>query len=100
MKTTEDNNHAIFDLRPSAVKIWIENLPLGSTGESSKQLYQTLKQVNRQNNPIDRHLEFLEAITPTLTLLYPRLSKYFTNTSLPLNTKNTKCHTCYNLVAN
>ena len=87
MKTTEDNNHAIFDLRPAAVKIWIENLPLGSTGESSKQLYQTLKQVNRQNNPIDRHLEFLEAITPTLTLLYPRLSKYFTNTSLPLNTK-------------
>ena len=80
---TKDN----FDIRPAAVKIWIENLPLGSTGETSKQIYHVLKRVNRQNISLEHHLEFLESIAPTLTLLYPRLSKYFTNVSLPLSNK-------------
>ena len=84
---TEDKNLEMFDLRPAAIKIWIEELPLGSTGETSKRLYHALKQVNRQNNSFERHLDFLESLAPTITLLYPRLSKYFTNVSLPLNTK-------------
>ncbi|MDH5659795.1 MAG: hypothetical protein OEY65_02255 [Gammaproteobacteria bacterium] len=77
----------IFNIRPAAVKKWVEELPLGSTGESSKQLYHALKKVNQQHNSLDHHLEFLETISPTLTLLYPRLSKYFTDIALPLNTK-------------
>ena len=76
-----------FDIRPAAVKIWIENLPLGSTGETSKQIYQTLKKVNHQENSLKHHLEFLESISPTLNLLYPRLSKYFIDASLPLSKK-------------
>ena len=84
---TEDKSLEIFDLRPAAIKKWIEELPLGSTGETSKRLYHALKQVNRQENSLDRHLDFLESLAPTITLLYPRLSKYFTNVSLPLNTK-------------
>lgn len=86
---TIKQNHAqnIFNIQPAAVKNWVNNLPLGSTGESSKQLYHAIKQVNNQTNTLDHHLEFLETITPTLTLLYPRLSKYFTDVSLPLNTK-------------
>ena len=84
---TEDKSLETFDLRPAAIKIWIEELPLGSTGETSKRLYHALKQVNRQDNSLERHLDFLVSLAPTITLLYPRLSKYFTNVSLPLNTK-------------
>ena len=84
---TKDKNQEIFDLRPAATKKWIEGLPLGSTGETSKQLYHALKQVNHQDNSLEHHLDFLESLAPTITLLYPRLSKYFTNVSLPLNTK-------------
>lgn len=87
MKTTNNNNQENFDLRPAAIKKWISNLPLGSTGETSKQLYHALKKVNQQNCSLDQHLEFLETIAPTLTLLYPRLSKYFIDVSLPLGTK-------------
>lgn len=76
-----------FDVRPAAVKIWVENLPLGSTGETSKQIYLALKKVNHQENKLSHHLEFLEAISPTLASLYPRLSKYFVDASLPLNRK-------------
>ena len=83
----QNSDKVTFDIRPAAIKTWIENLPLGSTGETSKQVYHALKRVNRQNNPLEHHLEFLEAITPTLTLLYPRLSKYFTDVSLPLSKK-------------
>ncbi len=87
MNKPKDDNQEIFDLRPVVIKKWVKELPLGSTGESSKQLYQALKKVNRQNNSLEQHLEFLEAIAPTLTLLYPRLSKYFIDVSLPLGTK-------------
>lgn len=76
-----------INIHPTAIKKWIEELPLGSTGESSKQLFHTLKKVNQQENSLAQHLEFLEAIAPTLTLLYPRLSQYFTDVSLPLGTK-------------
>lgn len=83
----KDSTQDIFDIRPAAVKQWIKDLPLGSTGESSKQLYHALKKVNQQKNSLDHQLEFLELIAPTLSLLYPRLSKYFTDISLPLDTK-------------
>ncbi len=76
-----------FDLSPAAVKKWVAELPLGSTGESSKQLYHALKKVNQQYNSSEQHLEFLESITPTLILLYPRLAKYFNEVSLPLGKK-------------
>ena len=83
----QNSNQDIFNIRPAVVKKWVKELPLGSTGESSKQLYHALKKVNRQNNSLEHHLEFLETIAPTLTLLYPRLSKYFTDIALPLETK-------------
>ena len=83
-KAQHNSIEDIFDIRPAAAKVWIENLPLGNTGETSKQIYQTLKKVNLQNNSLEHHLEFLESIAPTLALLYPRLSKYFTDASLPL----------------
>ena len=76
-----------INIHPTAVKKWIEELPLGSTGESIKQIYHALKKVNQQKNSLAQHLEFLEAIAPTLSLLYPRLSQYFTDISLPLGTK-------------
>ena len=87
MKTHGTNSGEIFDLRPAAVKKWINELPLGSTGESSKLIYHALKSVNGQKNAIEHQLEFLEAIAPALFLLYPRLSKYFTDVSLPLTSK-------------
>ena len=87
MNTHKNDSPQDFDLSTAAIKKWISNLPLGSTGETSKQLYHALKKVNQQNSSLYQHLEFLETIAPTLTLLYPRLAKYFTDVSLPLETK-------------
>lgn len=83
----EINDKSNFNISPAAVKLWAENLPLASTSETSKRLYRALKEANLQNNSLSHHLQFLETIAPTLNLLYPRLSKYFTNTSLPLTKK-------------
>ena len=86
--TTEHSNVATtFDVRPSAINKWVAELPLGSTGESSKQLYHAIKKVNQQQNSLEHHLQFLESISPVVNLLYPRLSKYFTDVSLPLGKK-------------
>jgi len=84
---TTDIKQSFFDISPNAVKKWVSQLPLGSTGESSKQIYHALRKVNQQQNSLDHHLEFLETVSPTLSLLYPRLSKYFTGISLPLGVK-------------
>ena len=86
--TAEHSNVATtFDVRPSAINKWVAELPLGSTGESSKQLYHAIKKVNQQQNSLEHHLQFLESISPVVSLLYPRLSKYFTDVSLPLGKK-------------
>ena len=82
-----ETNQDIFDIHPTAVKNWVQQLPLGSIGESSKLIFHALQKVNQQNNRLDHHLEFLEAITPTLVLFYPRLSQHFSNVSLPINNK-------------
>jgi len=87
VKLQQNKAENIFNIQPAAVKKWINDLPMGSTGESSKRLYHALKQVNNQDNSLEHHLEFLETISPSLALLYPRFSKYFTDVSLPLNTK-------------
>lgn len=84
---TNEEHQNIFNIHPVAVKKWVEELPLGSTGESSKQLYRALKKVNKQHNSVDHHIQFLETIAPTVSQLYPRLSKYFTDIALPLGTK-------------
>ncbi len=76
-----------MDLRPTVVSKWIADLPLGSTGETTKQIYHALKQLNKQDSPLQQKLVFLETISPTLHLLYPRLSKYFSHVSLPLSKK-------------
>ena len=55
MKNNGISSQSNFDIRPAAVKKWISDLPLGSTGESSKLLYHALKSVNTQNNNIDQH---------------------------------------------
>lgn len=75
-QTTQDQNNTqnIFNIQPAVVKKWVSDLPLGSTGESSKLLYHALKQVNNQANSLDHHLEFLEILTPTLASLYPILN--------------------------
>lgn len=87
MTAAKNDNQQRIDIRPAAIKKWITELPLASTGETSKQLYHVLKKVNKQDNSPDQLLEFLETITPTLVALYPRLSRYFTDVSLPLGTK-------------
>ncbi len=82
---TPESTH--FDLRPAATQKWIADLPLGSTGETSKQLYHVLRQINQQDNHFQHHLQFLESISPTLHMIYPRLAHYFTDVALPLNKK-------------
>ncbi len=86
-KQKPNQSTAEINISPAAVKKWIEELPLGSTGETSKQLYHTIKRVNQQDNSISKQLDFLEAIAPTIMTLYTRLAIYFTDVSLPLTTK-------------
>ena len=76
-----------MDLRPTVVSKWIADLPLGSTGETTKQLYHALRQLNKQESSLQQKLVFLETLSPTLHLVYPRLAKYFSNVSLPLSKK-------------
>ena len=85
VKPTPKEN--IFNIHPAAVKSWVENLPMGSTGETSKQLYYAIRQVNKQKNSAVKQLEFLETLAPTISTIYPRLEKYFSDVSLPLDTK-------------
>lgn len=87
MQHTTNHQQTPFAVNAASVKKWIEELPLGSTGETTKQIYRAVHSLNKQEIPLKHRLDFLELIVPVVLELFPRLTKHFTNVSLPLNNK-------------
>lgn len=85
-----------FNTRPAAVDTWLRSLPLASIGETSRQLYQALRNVNRQDDiPVKDYFYFLEAIAQPLHLILPELHRHYAGKPLPLSAKRRKVADVY-----
>lgn len=87
-----------FNTDTTAVRLWIEALPLASTGESAKRIYNALHQVNTQALTVKHRMEFLESVAEPLNQVYPQLTQYFQNASLPLSNKSRSVLTITNAI--
>lgn len=76
-----------FNTQPEAVRRWLAALPLGHVGESTRQIYAALYQVNRLDIDVRQRLEFLEQVAPVLDGLLQTLRKHFTGKTFPLGEK-------------
>lgn len=73
-----------FDVRPAALEQWLGHLPLGSVGESCRQIFLTLCEVNRTQHPLPLRLAFLERLAPPLGLILPALQRHYLGQAFPL----------------
>jgi len=77
-----------FDVRPKAVEEWLHALPVANLGETSRRLYQALREVNRLQVPAQRRAEFLEELRETLHYVHEGLRRHYLNRDFPLPEKN------------
>ncbi len=77
-----------FSCKSKHIDQWFANLPLANTGESLKELYKTLYQVNRLHIAYKDRLYFLEKIRIPIKDLTVTLQKHYTNKDLPLGHKD------------
>jgi cyclic-di-GMP-binding protein len=86
----------LFDTRPASVDKWLDELPLASVGETARQLYSALRNVNLQDDvPAKNYFHFLEGISQPLSLILPELHKHYAGKPLPLTAKRRKIASLY-----
>jgi len=79
-----------FPTRPKQVEAWVEALPMANIGECARQIYTTLREMNRLIiSPQDR-FKSLEALRPPLFVITETLKKHYIRQNLPLSPKNQK----------
>ena len=85
-----------FDTQPVAIKDWLDNLPIASVGETARQLYMAMRDVNRQDAvPVKQHFNLLEGIGEPLELILPELHRHYAGKPLPLSQKRRKVADLY-----
>lgn len=79
-----------------ALKTWQNTLPLINMGETTKQVYQTLRILNRQPIAAKDRFELMEQLRSTASLVLDHLNKYLYGLSFPLSGKSKQisnlCH--------
>lgn len=81
-------SRAPFDPRPAQVEDWVASLPLANLGESSRLLFNALKETNERELPAEQRFRMLELIGPPLQTVAASLSRHFVGKSVPLNDKS------------
>ena len=85
-----------FDTTPRAVKHWLEMLPIAHIGETSRQLFTAMRDVNRQEAvPVKQQFNFLEGVAEPLSMILPELHKHYIGKPLPLSKKRRKVADLY-----
>ncbi len=69
---------------------WLANLPKANIGETARQLYQGLIELNQYNVPADKRIAMLERIRPEVHYVCTALSRYYLGQSIVLEDKPRK----------
>ncbi|MDF1782456.1 MAG: hypothetical protein P1U67_14280 [Alcanivoracaceae bacterium] len=69
------------------LKVWVDELPLMNMGETSRQLYQFIQELNRLQLPFLQRFTLLEIVRPVILHVCRALGKHYLNQSLVLPDK-------------
>lgn len=76
-----------FDIRPAALDAWLAQLPVANLGETCRQIFLALYEVNRTQQPPQQRLAFLERLAMPLALVLPSLQRHYIGQPFPLPEK-------------
>jgi hypothetical protein len=76
-----------FDTGAAALDRWLAQLPVASLGETCRQVFLAVYEVNRTQVPLAQRLEFLERLAQPLALVMPALQRHYIGQPFPLGEK-------------
>jgi cyclic-di-GMP-binding protein len=89
LKLPEQDLHhlTIGSDQPKKLQAWVSELPLMNMGETSRQLYQYVQELNRFQVPTPQRFQLLEIVRPVVLHVCRALGKHYLNQSLVLPDK-------------
>ncbi|WP_454833796.1 molecular chaperone [Pseudomonas lini] len=75
---------------PRDLKRWIANLPKANIGETARQLYQGLSELNQLLTPSDNRLQLLELLRPEVYYVCRHLERHFLHQAIVLDERSRK----------
>jgi cyclic-di-GMP-binding protein len=76
-----------FYLNDKEIATWVEQLPIANVGETSRQIFQTLREFNRTLMPSKRRLLSVASFRKPLSFIATSLSKHYLGSGFPLSDK-------------
>ncbi|WXL25217.1 molecular chaperone [Ectopseudomonas mendocina] len=88
--TPSKQSLSFCDAIPRNVKKWIDGLPKANVGESARQLYQALLEINQLQTTPENRLQMLELLRPEIFFVCNQLEKHFVNQAIVLDERPRK----------
>ncbi len=79
-----------FDLRPRRVDEWLDTLPRANVGETARQVFEALVEVNRCQYPHQNRIHFLESLRETALYITDSMKRHFVGVNAPLPPRSEK----------
>ena len=88
--TPSKQSLSFCDGTPRDLKRWIAALPKANIGETARQLYQSLVELNQLVTPSDNRLQLLEMLRPEVSFVCQHLERHFLNQAIVLDERPRK----------
>ncbi|UTH37079.1 molecular chaperone [Pseudomonas sp. KHPS1] len=88
--TPSKQSLSFCDGSPRDLKRWIAGLPKANIGETARQLYQSLVELNQLLTPSENRLQLLELLRPEVNFVCQHLERHFLNQAIVLDERPRK----------
>lgn len=88
--TPHKRSLSFCDANPRDLKHWIAGLPKANIGETARQLYQALVELNQLHGAADNRLRLLELLRPEVYFVCKHLERHFLNQAIVLDERPRK----------
>lgn len=88
--TPSKQSLSFCDGSPRDLKRWIAGLPKANIGETARQLYQSLVELNQLLTPSENRLQLLELLRPEVSFVCLHLERHFLNQAIVLDERPRK----------
>ncbi|MHA6492324.1 molecular chaperone [Pseudomonas borbori] len=88
--TPNKQSLSFCDASPRDLKRWLDALPKANLGETARQLYQALIELNQLLLPTESRLQMLELLRPEVHFVCKQLERHFLNQSIVLDERPRK----------
>ncbi|MBB2493736.1 molecular chaperone [Aquipseudomonas ullengensis] len=88
--TPDKQSLSFCDASPRELKRWIAGLPKANIGETARQLYQSLVELNQLSTTSENRLQLLELVRPEVAFVCRHLERHFLNQSIVLDERPRK----------